>query len=380
MAKDIKTKIVLRNDTLSNWIAKDPVLDVGEVGIITDQKTFKIGDGASKFSALTQIRAIASDVESWAKTKNCVDVVIAGYSKNTSSGALSATDSIAVALSKIENNINTVANAVTKVAESTKNGYVTVDGKDVKVYELKVDGATIVASTEDGTISVGAIPMDKVTGLNDKLDEIKNSVPSYTIEKSAVSGEYAAVYQLKKNNEVVGVPINIPKDMVVESGTVVTDADETHKGTFIKLVLANSANDTIWIPVDSLIEYVTSGSTKGDMVVVAVSADHKVTATITDGTVTKAKLSAEVQSVLNDVANKVDKVEGMSLTHNDFTDVLKSKLEGVSEAANKVEASSTNGSIKIDGVDTVVYTLPDAVVQTTDVLVLNCGNADGVNA
>jgi hypothetical protein len=36
----------------------------------------------------------------------------------------------------------------------------------------------------------------------------------------------------------------------------------------------------------------------------------------------------------------------------------KEKLDGITAGANKVEASSTNGSIKIDGVDTIVYTHP----------------------
>lgn len=61
----------------------------------------------------------------------------------------------------------------------------------------------------------------------------------------------------------------------------------------------------------------------------------------------KTELEAEI-------AKKVDKVDGKSLVDNaEIT-----KLAGVSAGANKVEAS-TNGSIKIDGVDTVVYTHPD---------------------
>ena len=55
-----------------------------------------------------------------------------------------------------------------------------------------------------------------------------------------------------------------------------------------------------------------------------------------------------------EIAKKVDKVEGKSLVD----DAEITKLAGVSEGANKVEAS-TNGKIKIDGVDTVVYTHPD---------------------
>lgn len=56
-----------------------------------------------------------------------------------------------------------------------------------------------------------------------------------------------------------------------------------------------------------------------------------------------------------ELAKKVDKAEGFSLVDDDEIE----KLAGVSEGANKVEASETNGSIKIDGVDTVVYTHPD---------------------
>lgn len=372
MAKNINTKIILRNDTLENWSKKNPVLDVGEIAVITDQYTFKIGDGTSKFNTLTQIRAIASDVEAWAKKKNVVDVVISGYTKSDASGALTATDTIAVALSKIENSISAISNAATKVVESKKNGYISVDGKDVKVYEIKTDGTTII-TTEDGTIGVGAVPMDKVTGLNDKLTDIENGIPTYSIEKDTNSDIYAAVYHLKKNNEVVGVPINIPKDMVVESGSVVTDADATHKGVYIKLVLANATNDVIWIPASGLVEYVTSGSSVGDMVVVAVSADHKVTATITDGTITKAKLNADIQTALNKAHSHSNIEELNKIVAGD-----KAKWDSAAEKATKVESSETNGNIKVDGVETTVYTLPDTVIKTSDVLILNCGNADGV--
>lgn len=52
--------------------------------------------------------------------------------------------------------------------------------------------------------------------------------------------------------------------------------------------------------------------------------------------------------------NKVDKETGKSL----IADTEIARLAGMSDGANKVEASE-NGKIKIDGVDTVVYTHPD---------------------
>lgn len=58
------------------------------------------------------------------------------------------------------------------------------------------------------------------------------------------------------------------------------------------------------------------------------------------------------------IGNKVDKEDGKGLSTNDFTDALLAKLNGIAEGATKVEKSNTNGSIKINGTDTVVYTHP----------------------
>ena len=56
-----------------------------------------------------------------------------------------------------------------------------------------------------------------------------------------------------------------------------------------------------------------------------------------------------------ELAKKVDKVEGKSL----ISDPEITRLAGMSTGANKVEKSDTNGNIKIDGVETVVYTHPE---------------------
>ena len=52
---------------------------------------------------------------------------------------------------------------------------------------------------------------------------------------------------------------------------------------------------------------------------------------------------------------KVDKVEGKSL----ISDSEITRLAGMSDGANKVEKSNTNGNIKIDGEEVVVYTHPE---------------------
>lgn len=144
---------------------------------------------------------------------------------------------------------------------------------------------------------------------------LKVTIPAaaeYSIVKDESSSDYAAVYHLTKDGANVGASINIPKDMVVKSGAVVTNPEGQTAGTYIVLTLANATEDKIYIPVDSLIEYVTSGSAADDMVVVNVSGDHKVTATITDGKVTKAKLDVNVQESLGLADSAVQDGEGVS--------------------------------------------------------------------
>jgi len=164
---------------------------------------------------------------------------------------------------------------------------------------------------------------------------------TYSIVKDDNSGDYAAIYHLQKTPNGSGTPvnvgaaINIPKDMVVESGTVETKSESGAwgpAGTYIHLVLANADNSDLYINVGDLIEYVTSGSQAGDMVVVAIDAQHRVTATITDGTITKAKLAQAVQN----------------------------SLDAADSAVQSVAEGSTNGTIAVDGTDVAVHGLGTA--------------------
>jgi hypothetical protein len=86
-----------------------------------------------------------------------------------------------------------------------------------------------------------------------------------------------------------------------------------------------------------------------------IDADVKVVADELAGVKATAEAAATKTYTDEELAKKVDKVEGKSLV----SDTEITKLAGVSEGANKVEASTTNGSIKIDGVETVVYTHPE---------------------
>ena len=58
---ELKTRILLRNDTASQWLSVDPILSKGELGIEIDTGLLKIGDGLKKWSELSYFKGDLSD-------------------------------------------------------------------------------------------------------------------------------------------------------------------------------------------------------------------------------------------------------------------------------------------------------------------------------
>lgn len=206
-----------------------------------------------------------------------------------------------------------------------------------------------IASGEDNALSLAA------DGLKVVIPEV--TVPEYSMKKLDVATEgMSASYQLTKDGTAIGAVIDIPKDMVVKSGSVQTfaagevPAGVAEAGTYIVLVLANTTNDKLYIRVNDLIEYVTSGSAADDMVFINIDPKtHKVTAKITDGSITEAKLAKAV------------------------TD----KLALASSAIQKVESGTANGTIAVDGTDIAVTGLKSAA-YTDSTAYDTAGTAAGI--
>ena len=214
-------------------------------------------------------------------------------------------------------------------------------------------------SASDNSITVGgtateptvkvAISADDGNALSLAADGLKVTIPEVTVPEYSIkkldtaTAGMSSSYQLTKDGTGIGAIIDIPKDMVVKSGSVQTyeagslPAGVTEAGTYIVLVLNDAAETKLYINVGNLIEYVTSGSAAGDMVFVNIDPQtHKVTATITDGTVTEAKLHADV----------------------------KGKLAKAVSAIQEVGSGSANGTIAVDGTDVAVTGLADAAYTT----------------
>ena len=178
-------------------------------------------------------------------------------------------------------------------------------------------------------------------GLKVEIPEVK--VPKYSLVKDekAANGDIAT-YHLTKDGVNEGVAINIPKDLVVSSGSVETFTSGalpegvTEAGTYIKLTLANSTKP-LYINVSTLIEYVTGGSGENDAIQINVSSDtHKVTANVKEGSLTKEMLAAGVVA----------------------------SLDKANTAVQTVVAGDANGTIKVDGNAVAVAGLQDAAYAT----------------
>lgn len=219
-----------------------------------------------------------------------------------------------------------------------------------KVASIKAaDKSIIVAGTATAPTVKVALSAAEGNALELAADGLKVTipevtVPAYSMKKldTATSG-MSASYQLTKDGAGIGAIIDIPKDMVVESGTVETyiaghlPAGVAEPGTYIVLTLANATNDKLYIPASGLIEYVTGGSGENDAIQINVTADtHKVTATVKEGSLIKTMLSTEVQELL-DKANT---------------------------AVQAITTGSTNGTISVDGKDVKVKGLADAAYAT----------------
>lgn len=239
------------------------------------------------------------------------------YRKPNATAADTADASIvmpaAATITGLENRVGTTSDLNAYKAKSTLTDILnvltaddTTDGSMAKAIKDAIDALTAkdieitaITGLNKGEAAAANV-QEALEALNTKASANAEAA-KVSVIKDEDSGEYAAVYHVTQNGVNVGVPINIAKDKVVKSGAVITNpsTDAEHPGTWIKIELQNT-EDVLWINAAGLIEYVTSGSVNGDMVFVTVDpTTHKVTATLTDGTVTKAKLDTTVQASLD---------------------------------------------------------------------------------
>lgn len=278
------------------------------------------------------------------------DYEFAGWDKNFvaafSDGVYTATytptevdEKIAASKGEIDKEIKANTDAIAKL-----NGAETVDGSVKK----QIKDASEAINSKIGTMD-DLTTADKAT-LVGAMNEIKSSVDSavdggkVTVATETTSEGMLKSYTIKQGGKDIAV-IDIPKDMVVKSGTVVTDPVGQAKGTYLVLTLANATEDKVYINVGTLVDIYTA---KADATQVQLSinpATREISATIVagsigtaelaDGAVTKVKLAKDVQASLEKANTALQEADIASL-----------KADVAANKASLAEGGATANAIK----------------------------------
>lgn len=239
------------------------------------------------------------------------------------------------------------------------------DNHKIKTQYVSVDAAGGLATTSYVDTKVGAV-----------------MVPAYTLTKST-STDYAAVYHLQKDGANVGEAINIPKDMVVESGKVVwgsyTDGtftpatDKENATPYVELTLANSSANKIYIAVADLVNEHKAGT--------GIEITNN-----TDGTRTIALTSTYATNIDKSVKSFGGSQEAITATTNDGNTVIAFEMTGGIEGvqgqggtdiwAIRVDEATRN---QIEGADTLSKsnkTNLDALTERVNGIVATGGEAN----
>lgn len=241
-----------------------------------------------------------------------------------------------------------VEGLVTAGGEPNKLEGVKVNGTALAIAEKMVD-ILIATGTENGSISVNGADV-AIKGLaalafkakvsQTDLDEALAAVLAGKADAATTLAGYGITDAYTKEE------LNAKISAVYKPAGSVAFADLP---ALAENVLGNVYNVTnAFTTTDSFVEGAGNKYPKGTNVVV-----------IKSGEVYKF----DVLAGFVDLSGKVDKEEGKGLSANDFTNELKAKLDAIAEGATKVEASETNGYIKVNGTETKVYTEPSDVVH-----------------
>lgn len=290
---------------------------------ITGAPASKVGFTAMQAYAASGVTAYVGQILTYVEANTATAYLIADAAGTLVKLAATTTSGdLATDVATLQGKVTALETAVGENTEGSETGIYAL----IKAAKAAGDAAQV---TADSALDEAGKKVASVTAADDSITvggtatapTLKVNFPKaaeYSIAKDdEAQAGYAATYHLTKDGTNVGSAINIPKDMVVKSGEVVENPDASHSGTYLVLTLANTTEDKIYINVADLIEYVTSGSTETDMVVIHVdSTTHKVTATVTDKSITKAKLAQAVQDTLDKADSAIQNVTLESGTNN----------------------------------------------------------------
>lgn len=226
-------------------------------------------------------------------------------------------------------------------------------------------------STIDVEVSSGVKADTAVAAIN-KLKTLVDDAQSaveVTIDTSTTTEGYLKTYAIKQGGTEIG-KIDIPKDLVVTSGEIVTDPDDQPTGTYIELTIANQ-DAPIYINVADLVDVYTAQASAAQ-IQLAISPTNEISATIVAGSVTATELATD--------AVTEGKIAADSVTTAKIKDsnVTASKLAENSVGATKAADTGVITSTVLD--DVVVEALNSATtaVQADQIQLAQKADIDAI--
>lgn len=302
------------------------------------------------------------------------DVVIANADGTVADGGVKLADLAKSA--DVTKEIGTAKDALQEQITSNKNvldkldGAVTVDGSVKK----QIKDASDALDAKIGTLE--DLTTTNKGNIVEALEEVKSTVGNaqtageVTVDTTTTTAGMAKSYTIKQGTKTVAT-IDIPKDMVVKSGTVEKDPKGQPAGTYLVLTLANATEDKVYVNVGTLVDIYTTKASATQVQIAIDSATREISATIVagsvtateladaaivtakiaDGNVTKAKLSKEVQVSLDKADTALQEADVATL-RTDVSNVKTSLAEG-GATANAIAAAKKAGTDAAAAVDTL---------------------------
>ena len=267
------------------------------------------------------------------------------------------------------------------IAESTANGKIKVNGVDVPIHGL------------------AAMAYKSNVAYDDLATALKNLIDSKAAKADLDTLNGTGDGSVKKmiDDAINKFATDVSDDGVVNSYKELIDWAAKHGGEAATMAGNITTNANAIADLKKLVGTLPKGATSTtvvDYIAEAIAAlsigDYAKTSEVTEAISTALADYAKTSDVNTGLGKKADKVTkatagnfaGLDANGNltdsgkkaaDFvaaeagkrlmTDAEGTKLGGVAEGATKVEASATNGNIKINGTETKVYTEPSDVVH-----------------
>lgn len=218
------------------------------------------------------------------------------------------------------------------------NGYYTYKGMVVSVastgdlYVFKGDSGN--ATTDDTSADFSG----SVCNINNWVHIASGTGSAITLTSSTENNNYFKQYTLSQGGNSIGT-IDIPKDLVVQSGSIVTGLagqqdnaglivdnanivipDGIEGNKYIKLVIANQTAP-LYISVNDLVDVYTTldytGDHANDIVQLDIDNSNTITASIKNGSITSTQLDQSTNDILDGA------VTGYSNTNGSFVSLSK---------------------------------------------------------